>query len=69
MPPIPLSEKHSVFFLSKWWKFYGRGPNDNRGGEMLSLSSKSVLNPDSDVTNLTYAFDLIYVSLDLDIQS
>ena len=35
---------------------------------MLS-SSKSVLNPDSDVTNLTYVFDLIYVPRDLDIQS
>ena len=32
-------------------------------------SSKSVLNPDSDVNNLTYVFDLIYVSCDLDIQS
>ena len=35
---------------------------------MLS-TSKSALNPDSDVTNLTYVFDLIYVSRDLDIQS
>ena len=35
---------------------------------MLS-PSKSVLNPDSDVTNLTYIFDLTYVSRDLDIQS
>ena len=35
---------------------------------MLS-TSKSVLNPDSDVTNLTYMFDRIYVSRDLDIQS
>ena len=35
---------------------------------MLS-SSKSVLNPDSDVTNPIYVFDLIYVSRDLDIQS
>ena len=37
------------------------------GSEMLS-SGKYVLNPDSDVTNLTYVFDLIYVSRDLDIQ-
>ena len=35
---------------------------------MLS-TSKSVLNPDSDVTNLVYMFGLIYVSRDLDIQS
>ena len=35
---------------------------------MLS-SGKSVLNPDSGVTNLTYVFDLIYVSRDLDLQS
>ena len=35
---------------------------------MLS-TSKSVLNLDSDMTNLTYVFDLIYVSRDLDIQS
>ena len=35
---------------------------------MLSLS-KSVLNADSDVTNLTYVFDLTYVYRDLNIQS
>ena len=35
---------------------------------MLS-TSKSVLNPDSDVTNQAYVFDLIYLSCDLDIQS
>ena len=34
----------------------------------MLLTSKSVLNPDSDVTNLTYVFDLIYLSRDLDIQ-
>ena len=35
---------------------------------MLS-PNKSVLNPDSDVTHLTYVFDLVYLSRDLDIQS
>ena len=35
---------------------------------MLS-SGKYVLNPDSDVTNLTYVFDLIYISRYLDIHS
>ena len=36
---------------------------------IVKYTSKSVLNPDSDVTNLTYVFDLIYVSRDLDLQS
>ena len=36
----------------------------------MLTTSKSVLNPDSDVTNLTYVLNLIYVSRrDLDIQS
>ena len=36
---------------------------------MLSLSKYVLQNPDSDVTTLTYGFELIYVSRDLDIQS
>ena len=70
MPPIPLPHIMHMrsIFLSQWWKFYGRSLNDNRGWDMLSLS-KYVLNPNSDVTNLTYVFDLIYVSRDLDIQN
>ena len=68
IPPIPLPHMHSGFLCLSGGSFYGRGLNDNRGGEMLS-TSKSVLNSDSDVTNLTYVFNLIYVSRDLDIQS
>ena len=53
IPPILLPHMHSGFLCLS-----GRVLNDNRGGQMLS-TSKSVLNPDSDVTNLTYVFNLI----------
>ena len=64
IPPIPLPHMHGGFLCLSGGSFMVAA-YDNGGGEMLS-SSKSVLNPDSDVTNLTYVFDLIYVSRDLD---
>ena len=55
IPPIPLPHMHSGFLCLSGGSFMVAAL---MGVEILS-TSKSVPNPDSDVTNLTYVFDLI----------